>query len=388
MSYSRSRLRALCYIALVHGMLVFGSAAGHTQAPSPSGPNVNPNTGLSSLPTLPITTLPSLPTPTGLPGSIVSSNTPSSLGAYNVNPNTVTVAGISSGGFMAVQLQVAYSARVFGTAVFAGGPYYCAQDSIVLAVGQCESGSGIAAKPSIYYTNSQDGNGTIDPTSNLANKPIYMFSGTNDTTVHQPVMDALYQYYSNYTKTSNITYDNDTPAAHGWISPDGPNPCGSSYIPYVNDCSIDPEQTFLTMFYGELNAKNTGTLGGSYIQFSQDPFAPGASAKAATMDSTGWLYVPAACASGQACRLLIALHGCLQNQGIIQQQFVQKSGINEWADTNNIIVLYPQATWGASNPLACWDWWGYNSPDYALQSAPQMVAIMAMVSQITSGQKQ
>jgi poly(3-hydroxybutyrate) depolymerase len=29
------------------------------------------------------------------------------LGSYNVNPNTVTVAGISSGGFMAVQLQVA-----------------------------------------------------------------------------------------------------------------------------------------------------------------------------------------------------------------------------------------------------------------------------------------
>jgi hypothetical protein len=29
----------------------------------------------------------------------------SNLGAYNVSPNTVTVAGISSGGYMAVQLQ-------------------------------------------------------------------------------------------------------------------------------------------------------------------------------------------------------------------------------------------------------------------------------------------
>jgi hypothetical protein len=33
-------------------------------------------------------------------------------------------------------------------------------------------------------------------------------------------------------------------------------------------------------------------------------------------------------------------HCCLQYQGVIQQRFVQKSGINEWADTNNIIVLY------------------------------------------------
>jgi chitodextrinase len=106
------------------------------------------------------------------------------------------------------------------------------------------------------------------------------------------------------------------------------------------------------------------------------------------MDSTGWLFVPQNCANGQACRLVVALHGCLQYQGIIQQQFVQKSGINEWADTNNIIVLYPQATSSSSsNPLGCWDWWGYTSSNYALKSAPQMTAIVAMVSQITSGYK-
>ena len=55
------------------------------------------------------------------------------LGAYNVNPNTVTVTGISSGGFMAVQLQVAYSKSIFGTAVFAGGAYFCAQDESLSA---------------------------------------------------------------------------------------------------------------------------------------------------------------------------------------------------------------------------------------------------------------
>jgi poly(3-hydroxybutyrate) depolymerase len=43
----------------------------------------------------------------------------SNLGAYNVNPDTVTVAGISSGGYMAVQLQIAYSSHFYGTAVIA-----------------------------------------------------------------------------------------------------------------------------------------------------------------------------------------------------------------------------------------------------------------------------
>jgi poly(3-hydroxybutyrate) depolymerase len=310
------------------------------------------------------------------------------LSAYNADPGTVTVAGISSGGFMAVQLQVAYSKSIFGTAVFAGGPYYCAQDSSSTAQGYCESGNGIPLQTLIDYTNNQASSGTIDPTSNIAKKPIYMFSGTNDTTVHQPVMNTLEQYYENYTSSSNITYDHNSQAAHAWISPDGPNSCNSSFIPYINNCGIDAEQTFLTNFYGNLNPKSTGTLTGSYIQFDQNSFISGGNANSYSMDSMGWLFVPQNCANGQVCRLVVALHGCLQYQGIIQQQFVQKSGINEWADTNNIIVLYPQATSSSSgNPLGCWDWWGYSSSGYALKSAPQMKAIMAMVTQITSGYK-
>ena len=342
-----------------------------------------------------------------------SGSAATSLPAYNVGPHTVTVAGISSGGYMAVQLQVAFSQSIFGTAVFAGGPYYCAQGSVNTAQGYCESGSGIPLQTLIDYTNYQAANGTIDPTSNIANKPIYMFSGTNDTTVRQGVMNMLQQYYETYTSSSNIAYNQNMPAAHGWISPDGPNSCTSSYIPYINNCGVDVEQTFLTKFYGNLNPKNTGiqnpfasggypnlinfygslsanntgTRTGSYIQFDQNPFTSGGNAKSYSMDGTGWLFVPQNCTNGQSCRLVVALHGCLQYQGIIQQQFVQKSGINEWADTNNIIVLYPQATNSSSNPLGCWDWWGYLSSDYALKSAPQMDAIMAMVAQITSGYK-
>jgi len=317
-----------------------------------------------------------------------SGSAATSLAAYNVGPHTVTVAGISSGGYMAVQLQVAFSTSIFGSAVFAGGPYYCAQGSVNFALGYCENGNGIPLQTLIDYTNNQAASGKIDPTSNIANKPIYMFSGYNDTTVRQGVMNTLKKYYETYTSSSNIAYNQNSLAAHAWISPNGPNSCTSSYIPYINNCGTDAEQTFLTNFYGSLNAKNTGTLTGSYIQFDQNAFASGGNAKSYSMDSTGWLFVPQNCANGQSCRLVVALHGCLQYQGIVQQQFVQKSGINEWADTNNIIVLYPQATSSSSrNPSGCWDWWGYLSSDYALKSAPQMDAIMAMVAQITSGYK-
>lgn len=54
------------------------------------------------------------------------------LNAYNVDPSSVSVSGISSGGFFAVQLGVAYS-DVFpvGFGAFAGGPYDCARNQPV-----------------------------------------------------------------------------------------------------------------------------------------------------------------------------------------------------------------------------------------------------------------
>lgn len=55
-----------------------------------------------------------------------------SLGTYNVDPSSVSISGFSSGGFMTVQLGVAYS-NIFnvGFGVFAGGPYDCARNQNV-----------------------------------------------------------------------------------------------------------------------------------------------------------------------------------------------------------------------------------------------------------------
>jgi poly(3-hydroxybutyrate) depolymerase len=54
------------------------------------------------------------------------------LSAYNVDPNTLSVSGLSSGGFMSVQLGVAYSNTFnVGFGVFAGGPYDCARNQSV-----------------------------------------------------------------------------------------------------------------------------------------------------------------------------------------------------------------------------------------------------------------
>ena len=77
----------------------------------------------------------------------------------------------------------------------------------------------------------------------------------------------------------------------------------------------------------------------------------------------------------------MALHGCKQNSADIGQQFVRSTGYNRWADTNNIIVLYPQTSQAATN--SCWDWWGYDSSHYVDKTGPQMAAIKTMVDRLS-----
>ncbi|WP_240655897.1 hypothetical protein [Paraburkholderia phosphatilytica] len=50
----------------------------------------------------------------------------SRLQRYQIDPAKVFVAGISSGGFAAVQMHVAHSSTFKGAAVYAGGVYWCA----------------------------------------------------------------------------------------------------------------------------------------------------------------------------------------------------------------------------------------------------------------------
>jgi len=59
------------------------------------------------------------------------------LPALHAAREGVTVSGVSSGAYMAVQLHVAHSARVAGVGAIAGGPYYCAQGSLFTALYNC-----------------------------------------------------------------------------------------------------------------------------------------------------------------------------------------------------------------------------------------------------------
>jgi hypothetical protein len=141
-----------------------------------------------------------------------------------------------------------------------------------------------------------------------------------------------------------------------------------------------------------LKPRGNGALTGKMLSFNQGEFTAPHQPIDVSMDDTGFAYVPAACSAQEPCRLHIALHGCLQSVSNLGQDFVKHAGYNEWADTNHIIVLYPQTqSLGLTNPQACWDWWGYLdadptvSPTYLLKSGKQISAIKGMIDRLTTG---
>ncbi|MEV1333269.1 PHB depolymerase family esterase [Micromonospora costi] len=303
-----------------------------------------------------------------------------SLNTYHVS--AVYVAGVSSGGYMATQLQVAYSGRIRGSAVFAAGPYYCAQNTVSQALYACGDNIYPTYPATLEaYTRTWASYGWIDPVGNLASRPAYVFHGTSDGTVKKSVTDDLVGYHQRFG--TSVQYDSGSPAGHAWVTPYGTGACTVTASPFLNNCGTDPQNAFLRKLLGSVQAPNTGPLRGMLIRFNQNTFAVNGWANSISMDTAGFAYVPPSCAAGQSCRLLVALHGCLQGYGRVGTAFVDRANLNQYADTNNLIVLYPQATTSAVNPNGCWDWWGYlGATNYPIKGGAQVETIMNMVRRV------
>jgi hypothetical protein len=288
---------------------------------------------------------------------------------------SVYVAGVSSGGFMATQLQVAYSGSIEGAGIIAAGPYDCGQGNVI-DFATCDIGASLPVLEQQAVTWAAQGK--IDPVSDLAAKPVYVYHGTLDPVVSDLVSGAGVGFYQHFG--ANVEYHNWDPAGHGWPTPDGVVACPLTSPPFLINCGDDPEGEMLAHWLGHVTRPDAGPPDGTLTSFSQSRYAPGGSAPALSMDNTGLLYTPPSCASGTPCTLVIALHGCLGGQYLLGREFPELANLDSYADTNNLVVMYPQAIAVPVNPEGCWDWWGYDGPDFAVKSAPQLATIMNMVS--------
>lgn len=314
--------------------------------------------------------------------SAVALTTPAAAGdepalpRLNITDSYIT--GISSGGFMASQLQVAYSGTFKGAGVFAAGPYYCGKGGIVEGLIACGTGL-ISTDPEgiEQIARRWSAEGKIDPVSNLSGKPVYTYHGTKDPLVRGSVSDAGVQFYRDFG--ARTAYHVTDPAGHGWPTPNAPLDCGTTFYPFLINCGNDPQGEMLRHWLGNSAVKApAATQSGTLSWHDQDRYVPGGWAQWYSLAGGSYLYTPDSCASGAACKLVVALHGCLSNNKFVGSRFARESHLNEYADTNNLVILYPQTDISLvrGNPQGCWDWWGYTGSDYARKSAPQMRTIL------------
>lgn len=334
------------------------------------------------------------------------------LGQYNVDINQSSTSGLSAGGFFANQFFVAYSGIISGVGVFAGGPYGCARGDIFKALNDC------MARPYLltvevmtnlaYNAQAYSRDNRIDPLENLKSKKIFLFSGTLDKTVRPGVVDKVYDWYLNMgVGQSNIFYKKDMMAGHAMPTINYGNKCEEvNSPPWMNACHYDGAGEMLKHIYGALNpAQPVTASSGQLIEFAQKEFVDPQPlnsedlAKQTSLNEFGYAYVPRSCLDGKPCRVHIVFHGCrqvynkdpagidLEKGGIpFGLQMILHAGYNEWANTNHIIVLYPQAQKNKVNPNGCFDWWGYlagTKDTYATKEAPQMKAVRAMMKALS-----
>lgn len=322
------------------------------------------------------------------------------LGSYAIDIHQTSVSGVSSGGAMAVQMHVAYSSIMRGVGVIAGVTYDCADSGLPSATASkgllllCMIGDTDYSGTSIARTNAAASHGYIDGTQNLAGQNVWLFSGYNDGLVRRGAMDAVAKYYDHYG--SNVFYKTNNRAPHALLSNETSNPCLGTNREFVNNCNYDAAGLLLQHIYGRLNAPST-TLSGSVQKFDQREFQDPSLVGRIALADTGYVYVPDACKTA-TCRVHVVFHGCLQYADRVDNAVYEKGGYNKWADTNKIIVLYPQTEPVGSvpfgdNPTGCWDWWGLSDTlpknrEFARKTGYQISAIKKMLDRLAQGTPQ
>jgi poly(3-hydroxybutyrate) depolymerase len=308
------------------------------------------------------------------------------------------VSGLSAGGYMAGQFHLAHSSTVTGAAILAAGPFGCAEstgagavpyfpaaaaNNLAQALNGCmasnPSTAGVLDSKTLLRRAARLADERrIDPLADLRRSKIYLYAGGGDHTVVRAVVEAARDFYlAAGVPEANIEFVFKERGGHAFLTDGHGEACEKSEPPYVNDCHYDQAGAILTWFYGQLAPKGVAK-DGNFIKFAQSDFTP----SDAVLADEGSAYVPAACRARARCRVHIVFHGCKQSEAEAGSAVMRETGFADWAETNDLIILFPQAAASLVNPLTCWDWWGYTGRGFLTRDAPQIKAVYAMLSHL------
>ena len=306
---------------------------------------------------------------------IISANAlASEAPALNIDETRVTASGISAGSHMAHQMHIAYSDVFSGVAIISGGPWNCADNSLMTAMGRCmmNTDEPLPVAELAEEIRSQAATGDLADPANLADDRVWLFHGTKDSKISALVHGAAAELYAEFIPPGQIHRIDDLETEHVFPARGRGHGCLEMVAPFVGDCDYDAAGELLAYLYPGL-VEPVDVVETELLEVS----LPGADD--ADLLETAYLFVPPACADGgESCPLHLVLHGCAQSAETVGTDFIEQSGYLPWAASNNIVLAFPQvekSMVAPINPHACWDWWGYTGDDYATRSGPQMTVL-------------
>ena len=325
------------------------------------------------------------------------------LPSVGADISATSVSGLSSGGYMAGQFQVAHSKWVVGAGIVAAGPYGCAESeaakifpwfATALIANETQALTGCMANRLSYLNvldpdrllgqaNDLASQGKIDPIQGLQREKVYLFTGKDDETVSKDVVQTARDFYVKAgVPATNIQFISGQPGGHGFLTQTEGISCSATEPPYINKCGYDQAGEILKFIYGALEPKREPGAE-NFLSFDQTAFA----SPDATLADNGTVYIPSDCRSHRGCKIHVVFHGCRQSASDVGDTFIRESGFAGWADSNRIIVLFPQIKSSDLNSRACWDWWGYTGLDFLSKEAPQIKAVSSMVEKLAANAK-
>eukprot|EP00049_Salpingoeca_infusionum_P026987 m.29469 g.29469 ORF g.29469 m.29469 type:complete len:340 (+) comp9170_c1_seq1:299-1318(+) len=313
------------------------------------------------------------------------------LPMLDIDKDALTVSGISAGGAFAIQYHVAYSRNIHGAAIFAGPPYYCANADVEVALANCMKDPDlISVSELVAAVDYAAGLLSIDDPAYLKSSRVWIYTGQQDSVVVPGVMDKTHDFYKAFVPENSVMFVNDVPSEHAWVTGDYGSNCSFLGDPFINNCGVDEVGRFLTHIFNNTVQPKGKYNESSLLKFSQELYVLDGVPADISLGDDGYVYIPNKCRTSQ-CRLHISFHGCLQTLENIGETFVVHSGLNEYAETNSLVILYPQARLSPDipyNPKGCFDWWGYTGLDYATQLGLQEQVVTRMVDALTGGSLQ
>ena len=188
--------------------------------------------------------------------------------------------------------------------------------------------------------------------------------------------------------------------------------------PPLNSCGLDLSGDVLRWTYGHDNVKprTKAVVPGHLRQVNQSALLPaGWTTKRAALDDVGWVYEPAQCGGGgkdggkggengekggeegatatvgtsgtasnafapaSPCRYHVHYHPCGGNWRFLSTSYMLESGLAAYAESNNIVVIFPQASTAGPQGSGCWDWSGAADPMFDTRKGVQIGLALSMI---------